>query len=97
MAYRFRGSVCYHHGGKQGSTPADIMLEELTVLHLDLKAAKRRLSYIRQSLSTRRPLEAHPHSDILPPTRPHLLVGPLPRGQAFKYRSLWRPNLFKPP
>jgi hypothetical protein len=42
QAYRFRGSVHYHHGGKHGGMPADMVLEkELRVLHLDLQAAER--------------------------------------------------------
>ena len=39
LAYRFRGSVHYHHGREHGSIQADIVLEELRVLHLDAKAA----------------------------------------------------------
>lgn len=31
------------------------------------------------------------------PTRPHLLIGPLPMGQAFTHMSPWGPDLFKPP
>lgn len=31
----------YHHGGKHGSMLADMVLEELRVLYLDPKAAKR--------------------------------------------------------
>jgi hypothetical protein len=42
-AYRFRGSVHYHHGGKHGSIQADLELEELRVLHLDLNAPRRKL------------------------------------------------------
>ena len=42
-------------------------------------------------------LKAHPHSDTLPLTRPHLPILPLPMSQAFKHLSLWRPFLFKPP
>jgi hypothetical protein len=42
LAYSFRGSVYYHHGGKCGSMQADIVLEELRVLYLDLKAARSR-------------------------------------------------------
>ena len=34
-------------------------------------------------------LKAYPHNDTLPPTRPHLLIVPLPMGQAFKHMSLW--------
>jgi phenylalanyl-tRNA synthetase beta subunit len=45
LAYRFRGSVHYHHGGKHGSIQADVVLEELRVLHFDPKAARRRLSF----------------------------------------------------
>ena len=29
LAYRFRGSVQYHHGGTHGSVQADMVLEEL--------------------------------------------------------------------
>jgi hypothetical protein len=50
-----------------------------------------------------RNLKAHPHSDTLPPTRPHLLptrpyflIVSLTMGQAFKHMVLWGPNLFKP-
>ena len=39
LAYSFRGSVHYHHGGKHGSMQADMVLEELRVVHLDPKAA----------------------------------------------------------
>jgi hypothetical protein len=36
-----------HHGRKHGSLQADVVLEkELRVLHLDLQAARRRLSTI---------------------------------------------------
>jgi hypothetical protein len=46
LAYRFRGSVHYHHGRKHGSIQADMVLEEeLRVLHLDPKAVRRRLSH----------------------------------------------------
>jgi hypothetical protein len=42
MAYRFRGSVHYHHGRKHGSIQADTVLKkEPRVLHLDLKAVRR--------------------------------------------------------
>jgi hypothetical protein len=42
LAYSFRGSV-HCHGGKHGNVQADMVLEELRVLHLDPKAARRRL------------------------------------------------------
>jgi hypothetical protein len=45
LTYRFRGSVHYHHGKKHGSIQADMVLEEeLRTLHLDLKAAKKKIS-----------------------------------------------------
>jgi len=40
LAYSCRGSVHYHHGGKE----VDTRLEEPRVLHPDSKAARRRLS-----------------------------------------------------
>jgi hypothetical protein len=40
LVCRFRGSVYYHHGGKHGTVQADITLEELRLLHPDLKAAE---------------------------------------------------------
>ena len=39
----FIGSVHYHYGEKHGSIQTDMKLEEPRVLHLDLKAARRRL------------------------------------------------------
>jgi hypothetical protein len=40
-----RGSVHYHHGRKHGHVQTDMVLEiELRVLHLDLKALRRRLT-----------------------------------------------------
>jgi hypothetical protein len=47
LAYSFRGSVHYHPVRKDGSNQADVGLEKPKVLHLDLKAAKRRLSLRR--------------------------------------------------
>jgi hypothetical protein len=46
LAYSFRGSVHYHQGRKHGSLQADMVLEELRVLQLDLKAARRRLDFL---------------------------------------------------
>jgi hypothetical protein len=43
LAYIFRGLVHYY-GRKHNIVQADMVLEELMVLHLDPKAAKRRLS-----------------------------------------------------
>jgi hypothetical protein len=78
LAYSLRGSVHYHHSGKNSSVQADILLEkELRVLHLDLKAAEgdcvphwHSLNIGDSKLTPR---------DTLPPTRPHLLnkVAPL--------------------
>jgi len=41
LAYRFRGSVHYHHGGKPGGVQAGMGLEELRGLPPVLKAARR--------------------------------------------------------
>lgn len=43
---QFSSLVHYHHGGKHGSVQADMVLEEPRVLCLDLKAARRGLSFI---------------------------------------------------
>ena len=63
---------------------ADMVLE-LRVLHLtgNRKSAE---SHAEKSLS-KRDLKARPHSDTLPPTRPHLLIVP----------HLWGSFSFKPP
>jgi hypothetical protein len=53
------------------------MVQEVRVLHLHLKAA-------RKALGKEDGLIVHPHSDMLPPTRPHLLIVPLPRPSLFK-------------
>jgi hypothetical protein len=44
LAYRFRGSVHYHHGRKHGSIQAGMVRKELRVLHLVQKANRRRLT-----------------------------------------------------
>ena len=70
LAYRFRGSVHYHHGRKHGSIQVDMVLEkELRVLHLDKTAARRGLPSRQLGGGS----QSLPHSDTLPPTRPHLL------------------------
>jgi hypothetical protein len=80
LAYSFRGSVQYHHGGNHGSMQADIVLKELRVLHLYLKAARgdfllqaaRRRVFplaLNRALTLGAPKACLP-SDILPPTRP---------------------------
>jgi hypothetical protein len=78
----FRGLVHYH-GRKHGSLQANVELEkELRVLHLDPKAARRRLastgSQNALSPALGRPgvlgaLKAHLQNDVLHSTRPHLL------------------------
>ena len=99
LAYSFRGSVYYHHGRKHGSIQADTVLgKELRVLHPSASSSKgsrrRRLSTESQEEAPiphwaeleHKNLKVHPHSDTLPPTRPHLLRVPLPV-----------PNIFNPP
>jgi hypothetical protein len=84
LAYRFRDSVYYHQGGKHGNILSDMVLEdELRVLHLHPKAARRRMASCRQpgetlfwvlgQASTIGDLKACLHSDPLPPTKQHLL------------------------
>ena len=83
LAYSFRDSVHYH-GGKHGC-----VLEEPRI---DLKAAEGGLcAMLRHSLGTGN-LKALPHSDTLPPSRSHLIIVPLPMGQAFKHMTLWGPH-----
>ena len=75
LAYSFRDSVHYHHCGKHGSVKADIVIEELRVVHLgpqaavshwpdlsisDLKAHSTGIHFLYKAIST--------------PTRPHLLL-----------------------
>ena len=41
LAYSFRDSVHYHHGGKHGSVQAVMVLEKPRVLPVDAQAAER--------------------------------------------------------
>jgi hypothetical protein len=81
--------VHYHHGRKQGSVQADMVLEkELRVLRLDLQAVEGDCVPHCCSLSIEeRDLKACPQSNTFPPTTPCLIV-PVPLGQAFKHMSL---------
>jgi hypothetical protein len=74
LSYSFRGLVHYHHGRKHDRVHPDLVLKEPRVLHLDLKAARRRvwitlarLEHIYESS------KSHLHSDMLSLTRLHLL------------------------
>jgi hypothetical protein len=49
LTYSFRGSVYYHHGRKYGSMQADLVLEELSVLHHDPKTAQEETVFYNQS------------------------------------------------
>ena len=91
-AYSFSDSV-YHHGRKLGSLQGDIVLGELRVLLLDLKAG-RRLIPPWAELKHRRP-QTYPHSDTFS-TQATPPIVPFPVSQAFKHMNLWEPNLFKP-
>lgn len=57
-----------------GDKAAMVLEKELRVLHLHPQAA--------DANEHRRP-QSHPHSDMLPPIRPHLLIVPLPMGAIF--------------
>jgi hypothetical protein len=50
-----------------------MVLEEPRILHLDLKAARRKLSFHTGRNIIIGTLKEHPYSDTLPLTRPHLL------------------------
>jgi hypothetical protein len=63
LPYRFRDSIHYHYDGKHGRILTGMVLEDLRVLLLVLKAARRRLA--RRNVSLTIP--------TLPPTRLHLL------------------------
>jgi hypothetical protein len=71
LVYSFRGSVYFHHGRKRANVQADVELEEMRVLHLDLKAA-RILIHTGQSLNIGRILKAHPDTDTFLSTWRHL-------------------------
>ena len=67
-----------------------VLEKELSILHLDPQASKGDcVPHTGLSIGD---LRVHPHSDMLPPTRPyirtHLLIVPLPMGQAFRHVSL---------
>jgi hypothetical protein len=78
---QFRGSAHYQQGRKHSSIQAHMLLEELGVLHLHPKEARSRLTSRQLGGGS---LKAHPHSDTLPPTRPRLLIVPLPGPFVFK-------------
>jgi hypothetical protein len=84
LAYRFRGSVHYHQGRKYGSIQAGMVQEELKLLPLVPKAARRRLASSPGGWD--KGLKPHVHSDIPTLTRPYLQIVPLPG-----------PSIFKPP
>ena len=75
-------SIIIMVGSMASCKAATVLEKELRVLHLDLKAAKRRLSSVgsqketgfntRQSLSIG-DLKVHQYSDTLPPASPHIL------------------------
>jgi hypothetical protein len=99
LAYSFRGLVLYHHGRKYGIMKADMVLEELRVLHLELKAARRRLS----STSSQEEILVPPLGEVayetLKPTptvtkflrqgQTYTNKATPPVGQTFKHMSLW--------
>ena len=62
---------------------ADIVLEEPRVLHLDLKAERRRLSCAFRGAWALEDFKACLHSDTLPPARPHLFTSTTSMGQAY--------------
>jgi hypothetical protein len=65
LAYRFRGSVHDHQGGKHGSIQADMVQEELRVLHLVPRANRKRLASRQQGEGP----QSTPHSDTRLPNK----------------------------
>jgi hypothetical protein len=85
-----------------------MVLELLTALYFDTKAARRKLDiflFLKHWAERDHVRLQSPASTVTlssnkatpPPIRPYILIVPLPMGQLFKHRSLSRPNLFKPP
>jgi hypothetical protein len=87
-------SVHYHHGGKHGSIQADMVLEGLTFLYLDLKAGRSRLDVFHTGHSLTiedlksPPPQRHTSSNRATPLpiRPRLLIMPLPMA---KHPNTW--------
>jgi hypothetical protein len=71
------GAVHYHHSRKHGNFQAGVVLKKgLRVLCLDMKTGWKSVSSAVGRAS--RPAPARLPRDVLPPTRPHLLLVPLP-------------------
>ena len=51
LAFSLRGLVYYHHCGNYGSFQADMVQEELRILHLDPKAAAGEDWHVRMRVS----------------------------------------------
>jgi hypothetical protein len=79
LAYNFRGSGYYHHGGKYSSLQADCWMgQEFCILigrqageDSILNSQEKDIIFTGQNLNIRG-LKAQLCSDTLPPTRPHL-------------------------
>jgi hypothetical protein len=90
-------SLAHYHGAKHGGVQTGMVLEkEVRIPHLDLKAAIRLEFHNMWSLNIG-DIKAHSHHDIIPLTRPHLLIVSFPADQASKHMNLWVVNLCKPP
>jgi hypothetical protein len=87
--------TCGSRGGDQKSVLSEFLscslplignLEmELRVLHLDPQ--KQEAVFLTGCSLSRHDLKARPHSNTLPPIRPHLLIVPLPMVQSFEHES----------
>lgn len=80
-AYSFGGSVYSRHVGEHSGIQAAMVLG-LRVLHLS--GNRKSTNMLGGILSIGGTLKAHPHSGTIPPTKPYLLVVPLPM-------KLWGP------
>jgi hypothetical protein len=81
--------------GSIASMQADMMWEELRILHIDPIAARKRLSPRKLGRGSQNPLpQYHTSSNktIPSPIWPHLLIVPLPMGQAYSNHHKWGVN-----
>jgi hypothetical protein len=71
LTYSFTGLVDYHHGKKHDSLQTDIFPEELRVLLLSLKKARKSLSSAQGRAGAQGNLKVHIHSNTFPPAMPN--------------------------
>ena len=103
LVYNFRGLV--HYCGRKHSSMQAELEKKLRVLHVDPKATEKRSESLCLALASE--ISKHPqtpHSDTLPPTRPHPFqqshkysnkATPLNSATQHELMNLWSPFSFK--